>query len=107
MTDKILVITTCGSSEEAERVAFRLVEKRLAACVNISSPVRSIYRWKGALETAEEWMLTIKTRRDQFAAVRDEVALLHSYDVPELIALPIVDGAESYLEWFEAQLNRQ
>lgn len=107
MTDKILVITTCGSPEEAERIAFRLVEKHLAACVNISSPVRSVYRWKGALETAEEWMLTIKTRRDQFAAVREEVALLHSYDVPELIALPIVDGAETYLDWLEAQLNPQ
>ncbi len=104
MTDKIVVVSTCGSLEEAETIARRLVDTRLAACVNIGNPVRSVYRWKGSVETGQEVPLLIKTRRDLFQALHVELAKLHSYQVPELIALPISEGADSYLKWMEQEL---
>ncbi|MBX5494533.1 MAG: divalent-cation tolerance protein CutA [Bryobacteraceae bacterium] len=103
MTDKIVAISTCGSEEEAEKVARALVDSRLAACVNISSPIRSIYRWKGAVETEREWMLVIKTRRGLVEQVREMIQKQHSYDVPEFIVLPIVDGSERYLDWIDQE----
>ncbi len=103
MTDKIVVLSTCGSAEEAERIGRGLVEARLAACVNIVPGVRSIYRWKGAVEDAGEWLLLIKSRRERFAALREELQRLHSYEVPECIALPVAEGAEPYLEWVESE----
>ncbi len=105
MTDKIVVLSTCGSSEEAERIARRLVEKRLAACVNILPGVRSLYRWKGAIEDDHEVMLVIKSSRPLFQQLRAEIQKLHSYEVPEAIALPVVDGAERYLEWMNQELG--
>ncbi len=99
MTDKILAFSTCGSSEEAERIARALVESRAAACVNILPGVRSIYRWKGAVEDATEFLLLIKTTRECFDRLRTELRALHSYDVPELVAVPIADGLEPYLNW--------
>ncbi|HET8547509.1 MAG TPA: divalent-cation tolerance protein CutA [Bryobacteraceae bacterium] len=101
MTDKILIFSSCGSAEEAERVAKHLVETHAAACVNIIPGVRSIYRWKGAVEEAGEWTLLIKTRRPLVARVERELRRVHSYEVPELIALPIVAGLESYLQWID------
>ena len=103
MTDKIVVLTTCDSEQEAEQVARRLIEKRLAACVNILSGARSIYRWKGAIEEAAELVLLIKSRRDLFPALRAELSRVHSYEVPEVIALPVVDGSEAYLAWLEGE----
>ncbi|MCX6620069.1 MAG: divalent-cation tolerance protein CutA [Acidobacteria bacterium] len=105
MTDKIVVLSTCGSEQEAETIAGRLVERRLAACVNILPRIRSVYRWKGAVEKAEEWLLTIKTRRHLFARLTREIQALHSYDVPEVIALSIVDGSDQYLDWLEAETD--
>lgn len=100
MTDKIVVLVTCGSAKEARRIARALVERRLAACGNIlEAPVRSIYRWKGKVETAREYLLLIKTSRGRLAALQDEVKRLHSYDVPEIIALPIAKGSPEYLKW--------
>jgi periplasmic divalent cation tolerance protein len=100
MTDKIVVLVTCGSAKEARKIARALVERRLAACGNIlEAPVRSIYRWKGKVESAKEHLLIIKTSRQRFAALRDTVKRLHSYDVPEIIALPIADGSAEYLTW--------
>jgi periplasmic divalent cation tolerance protein len=100
MTDKIVVLVTCGSRKEARRIARALVEKRLAACVNeIGAPVRSVYRWKGKVETAEEFLLLIKTAKGRFAGLRAAILELHSYDVPEIIALPIVEGSQAYLDW--------
>jgi len=104
MTDKIVVLTTCESEEEAERIARSLVEKRVAACVNILPKARSIYRWKGAMEDAQEFVLLIKTRRDVFDALRTELSKAHSYEVPEVMALPVVDGSESYLGWIDREL---
>jgi periplasmic divalent cation tolerance protein len=105
MTDKIVVLTTCDSEEHAEKIARHLVDQRVAACVNILPKARSIYRWNEKIEEASEWMLIIKSRRDLFAALRTEIQKLHTYEVPELIALPIVDGSEPYLAWFDAQLT--
>jgi periplasmic divalent cation tolerance protein len=100
LTDKIVVLVTCGSAKEARRIARALVEKRLAACGNIlEAPVRSIYRWKGKVDTAKEYLLLIKTSRGRFAALQAEVKRLHSYDVPEIIALPIAKGSLEYLRW--------
>jgi len=104
MTDKIIVFNTCGSAEEAERIARALVSKRLAACVNLLPAVRSIYRWKGAVEDAQETLLVIKSSRALFDELRAEIEKLHSYEVAEVIAIPIVDGSEAYLEWLGREL---
>jgi len=104
MTDKIVVLSTCGSAQEAERVARALVEKRLAACVNIIKGVRSIYRWKDAIEDEEEALLVIKTSRALIEDLRTEIEHLHSYEVPEVIALQVVDGSERYLAWMDREL---
>lgn len=101
MTDKIVVFSNCGSAEEAGKVARHLVDTRAAACVNIIPGVRSIYRWKGAVEDAPEWTLLIKTRRALLERVERELRKVHSYEVPEIIAAPIVDGLDSYLQWID------
>jgi len=94
------VLVTCGSAKEARRIARALVEKRLAACGNIlEAPVRSIYRWKGKVEAAKEFLLIIKSSRTRFTALEREVKRHHGYDVPEIIALPIVVGSSDYLRW--------
>jgi periplasmic divalent cation tolerance protein len=105
MTDKIVVLSTCDSEEQAAAVARALVEQRLAACVNIIPGARSIYRWKGAIEDAAEWVLVIKTRRDLFGALRISLQKTHSYEIPEVIALPVVEGSESYLAWLDRELG--
>ena len=104
MTDKIVVLTNCGSAEEAARIARALVEKKLAACVNVMPPGRSIYRWKGGIEDQQESLLVIKTSRALFNDLRVEIEKLHSYEVPEVIAVPIVDGSDGYLEWLDREL---
>ena len=101
MTDKRIVLSTAGSEQEAHKIAHILVKRRLAACVNILPRVQSIYRWKGEIESAQEWLLLIKTRADKFSAVRDAIGELHSYEVPECIVLEIEDGSPPYLQWLE------
>jgi periplasmic divalent cation tolerance protein len=105
MTDKIAVLTTCGSEEEARRIARGLVEARLAACVAAGPGTVSVYRWKGALEESKEWSLLIKTRRDLFPALCEEIRRLHSYETPEILALQIIDGAADYLQWMDDELR--
>jgi periplasmic divalent cation tolerance protein len=107
MTDKIVVLSTCASAEEASSIARWLVEKRLAACVNILPGIRSLYRWKGAIQDDQEVLLVIKSSRPFFEALRAEIEKLHSYEVPEVIALQIVDGAESYLAWMNKELGEE
>jgi periplasmic divalent cation tolerance protein len=100
VTDKIVVLVTCGSAKEARKIARALVEGKLAACVSmVPSAVESIYRWKGKVESAKEFLLVIKTSRRRFTTLQAEVRRLHSYEVPEIIALPIVDGSRDYLSW--------
>lgn len=94
------VLVTCGSLPEARRIARRVVAARLAACVNIvGAPVESIYRWKGKVEKAREFLLLMKTTAPRLAALEREVQRLHSYDVPEFIALPVTAGSRAYLRW--------
>jgi periplasmic divalent cation tolerance protein len=100
VTDKIVVLVTCGSAKEARKIARAVVEGKLAACVSMMpSAVESIYRWKGKVESAKEFLLVIKTSRGRFTALQAEVLRLHSYEVPEIIALPITDGSRDYLSW--------
>ena|SRR5579862_461024 len=104
MTDKIVVFSTCDSEESAVRLARHLVEQRVAACVNILPQARSIYRWKDKIEDAAEFVLVIKSRRDLFPALRREIQKIHTYEVPEAIALPVVEGSEAYLAWLDQEL---
>ena len=99
--ESIVVFVTCGSEEEALKIARSLVEDHLAACVNLVSPVRSIYRWEGKIWDEKEWILIIKTQKKWFEELERKVKSLHSYSVPEMISLPIVDGSSSYLNWLE------
>jgi len=101
MTDKRIVLSTAGSEEEARNIARELIERRLAACVNIVPQVESIYRWQGKIESNREWLLLIKTTAEKFERVRDAIRELHSYDLPECIALAIEDGSPEYLRWLE------
>jgi len=105
MTDKIVVLTTCASAQEAEKIARGLIEKRLAACVNVLAGVRSFYRWKGALEDTPEHLLLIKSKRELFSRLRPALEALHSYEVPEIVVLPIIDGSAAYLHWLEVELQ--
>ena len=99
MTDKLLVLTTTGSDNEAHTIADALVERRLAACVNIVPRIQSVYRWEGKVERAEEYLLLIKTVKAREEQVRAAIRELHSYDLPECIAIPIDGGSADYLKW--------
>jgi periplasmic divalent cation tolerance protein len=99
MTDKRLVLTTCGSSDEARNIARTLVERQLAACVNIVPQIESVYRWQGEIETATEWLLIIKTTAAAFDRLRETLSTLHSYELPECAQIAIEDGDPGYLAW--------
>jgi periplasmic divalent cation tolerance protein len=99
MTDKRIVLTTAGSEEEAQEIARHLVESRMAACVNIVPRISSVYRWQGKVEEAREWLLIVKTTADAFEKVREAIAELHSYELPECVCLTIEDGLANYLQW--------
>ncbi len=105
MTDKIVVFSTCSDEIEAVKLARKLVEARLAACVNIVPRVRSVYRWQGAMEEADEALLVIKSSRELFDELRRELVAAHSYELPEVISIPIVDGSGAYLEWLGQNLR--
>ncbi|MBZ5643692.1 MAG: divalent-cation tolerance protein CutA [Acidobacteriia bacterium] len=105
MTDKMVVLVTCSRAGEARRIARAVVEARLAACVNIlPGAATSVYRWNGKVETAKERLLLIKTSKKKLAKLRAAVERLHSYDVPEFIALPVAAGSRAYMEWLEENL---
>jgi periplasmic divalent cation tolerance protein len=105
MTDKIVVFNTCGSAHEAERLARSLVERRLAACVNVVAPVTSFYRWNGAVTREDEWLLVIKSSRPLFDALRAAIESGHAYELPEVIALPVIEGSVNYLDWLARELQ--
>lgn len=104
MTDKIVILSTCATDAEAEKLARLLVDARLAACVNVVPQMRSFYRWQGAVEASAEFLLVIKTSRALFDRVRTAIEQAHSYEVPEVIALPVVEGAPGYLKWMDESL---
>ena len=104
MSEFVVVFVTVGSADEGDRLARALVESRLAACVNRVKSVQSIYRWQGKIESSEEELLIVKTRRDLFERLKEKIQQLHSYQVPEIIALPIIEGNENYLRWLDEEL---
>src|SRR3990170_4819722 len=104
MNEFIVVYVTVSSFEEGDRLAHTLVEERLAACVNRLRPIQSVYRWEGKIEQSEEELLIIKTRGELFDRLKTRVQELHSYSVPEIIALPILEGSEPYLKWLKEQV---
>jgi periplasmic divalent cation tolerance protein len=99
MSDPIVVLVTCGSEEEALKIANALIEDYLAACVNLVAPIRSLYRWEGKIWDEKEWLLIIKTQKHRFEELEKKVKSLHSYSVPEIISLPITEGSSAYLNW--------
>ncbi len=100
----IQVTTTTEKREDAERIARTLVEARLAACVQIVGPITSIYRWKGKIETAGEWLCLIKSREELYGAVEQAIRYLHPYETPEIIAAPITAGSHDYPGWLRDEL---
>ncbi len=105
MAEYLQVLTTTGSKEEAERISTALVERRLAACVQVLGPIASRYRWQGEVETAREWMCVVKTEASRYPQVEAAIRELHSYDEPEIVATPIVAGSVGYLDWIGDSLS--
>lgn len=106
MTSALQVFTTTGDRDEADAIAQRLVEQQLAACVQVIGPITSTYRWEGAVESGIEWLCIIKTDEAQWEAVEQAIRELHSYDVPEIVAMPITVGHTPYLAWLKDAVRR-
>ena len=99
MIEALQIVTATATKADAEKIARGLVERRLAACVQIAGPITSCYRWEGKIETAEEWVCTIKTRRDLYPQVETAIKELHPYQTPEILATDVVEGSREYLQW--------
>ena len=104
MTDAIVVMTTTGSREEADKIARGLVERNLTACAQIIGPISSIFRWEGAIQQQEEWLCLLKSTQHFYPQLETAIRELHSYEVPEIIALPVAGGCADYLHWLHASL---
>ena len=104
-TGAICVYTTTDTEEQAEAIARALVERRLAACVQVQGPMRSTYRWQEKVEYAQEWLCAVKTRRAAYEQVEAAIRALHAYDEPEIIAVPIVAGSAGYLAWLQNEVQ--
>jgi periplasmic divalent cation tolerance protein len=105
MTDVVQVTVTFGSRDEAERVGRAAVEARAAACAQITGPITSYFWWKDALEEAEEWYCVLKTTRDRFRDIETVIREAHSYEVPEILAVPVIEGSSDYLAWVQGELD--
>ena len=105
MKSYIQVTTTTETKEQAEKIARHLIETKLAACIQITGPIISIYRWKGKVENTQEWLCLIKTRESLFEKVETAIKKLHSYETPEIIVVPIIKGSREYLTWIDEELN--
>jgi len=101
----IIVLTTTSSREEAEKIAHALLAERLIACANIIGPVHSLFWWQNKIDTAQEHLILMKTRKDLFNRLAEKVKAIHSYQVPEIIALPIMEGSKDYLKWLDESLG--
>jgi periplasmic divalent cation tolerance protein len=101
----IIILVTTKDKEEAEKISKSLLKERLIACANIVSPVTSFFNWIGKMEKAEECLIVMKSRQDLLAKVAEHVKSLHSYEVPEVLALPIVEGSKAYLDWMSVALK--
>jgi periplasmic divalent cation tolerance protein len=107
VAEYLQVLTAAGSEEEAERIGAALLERRLAACVQVLGPISSRYRWQGEIETASEWICVAKTEASSYPEVEAAIRELHSYDEPEIVATPIVAGSKGYLAWISASLANE
>lgn len=105
MTEYIQVLTTTETKENAQRIATAVVEKRLAACGQIIGPITSTYWWKGKIETAEEWICAMKSSTHLYEELEEAIRELHPYEVPEILAVPIAAGNQSYLDWMGKELK--
>ncbi len=105
MTDKLLVLTTAGSDEEARKIAHALVERKLAACVSTVPRIHSVYRWQDNVESADEFLLIVKTTKDHQEQVRSAIKELHSYDLPECIVVAVDGGSQEYLQWISESVQ--
>ncbi len=105
MSDVIQIMTTTDSRDEAARIARELVRSRIAACVQIIGPITSTYWWNDEIETAEEWLCLIKTAGERYSDVKSAIQEIHSYDVPEILAMPVTQAGESYRKWLDAQVT--
>jgi periplasmic divalent cation tolerance protein len=101
----IQVVTTTAHQKDAERIARALVDRRLAACVQIEGPLQSCYRWQGQIEIAEEWRCCVKTRSDAYPAVEAAIQEMHPYEEPEIVAMRIIAGSPGYLQWLCEQVT--
>jgi periplasmic divalent cation tolerance protein len=99
VTDKVVIYFTAASRGEGKKIARHLVETKLAACVNISQPMESVYRWEGKIAEEREFLLIIKSTRELFPEIKAEISKIHSYHTPEIICLPVIDGSRNYLQW--------
>jgi len=106
MTGYVQIVTTAESKVVAERIGKKLLEKRLAACVQIVGPIASFYWWQGRIETAEEWLCLIKSKADLYEKIERTINEVHTYETPEILALPVVTGNRTYLDWLRAELQR-
>jgi len=105
VTDKVVILVTAASRDESNKIARHLVEKRLAACVNISPGIESVYRWEGQIVEGGEFLLIIKSSKELFGEIKNEIVGLHSYRTPEIICLPIIEGSSDYLQWISDSLK--
>jgi periplasmic divalent cation tolerance protein len=105
MSERLVVLMTAGSQEEADRIAHTLVAELLAACVNVVPGITSVYRWQGEVQRDQEWLLVAKSREEVLNDLVRRVQALHSYDVPEIIALPLVGGSQPYLRWIDGEVH--
>jgi periplasmic divalent cation tolerance protein len=105
MTDFVQIMTTTGTRQDAEQIASELVTRQLAACVQVSGPVGSTFRWQGRIETQEEWICTIKTVGARVTSVQQAIEEIHPYEVPEIIVTPIAGGSERYFDWLRSEVR--
>jgi len=105
MTEYIQVLTTVAQKADAEKIANILVEKHIAACVQIIGPLTSYFRWEGKMDSAQEYLCLIKSRNDLFAELEAVIIDMHPYEVPEILAMPITGGGKDYLNWLAAELK--
>jgi periplasmic divalent cation tolerance protein len=103
--DYVVVVVTTTDKQEAERIVRRLLDEKLIACANIISPISSHFHWSGKIEKAEECMVLMKSREDLFEKLAETTKSLHSYEVPEILALPIISGSKTYIDWLESCLQ--
>lgn len=107
MSGFIQIITTTGTKQDALEIAQTVVAQRLAGCVQVVGPITSVYRWQGAIETAEEWLCILKSREDLYAELEQAIRRVHPYDVPEILATPVAAGSQSYLDWLNGTLKER